>query len=89
MNFSEGGSRTGVGKGQAAEGGEEDSSLLLPVPIGPAYVNTPYGGWGQLRVTGGRHRGRRLLMPRTPVSGAVRPMMSKGKEEQNHGEGAV
>lgn len=80
MNFSEAGSRTRIREGegqQAEEGEEEDSSLLLPVPVGPAYVNTPHGGWGQLRVTGGRHRGRRLLMPRTPVSGAVRPMMSK------------
>lgn len=57
--------------------GEQEASLLLPVPVGPAYVSTPHGGWGQLRVTGGKARGRRLLMPRTSVLGAVRPMMSK------------
>ncbi|KEP66932.1 UNVERIFIED_CONTAM: hypothetical protein HHA_272210 [Hammondia hammondi] len=48
-----------------------------PVPVGPAQIPVPDGGWGHLHVVGGRFGGRRLMMPRR---GGVRPMMAKVKE---------
>ncbi|ESS35906.1 putative methyltransferase [Toxoplasma gondii VEG] len=48
-----------------------------PVPVGPAQIPVPDGGWGRLHVVGGRLGGRRLMMPRR---GDVRPMMAKVKE---------
>ncbi|CBZ53724.1 conserved hypothetical protein [Neospora caninum Liverpool] len=48
-----------------------------PLPLGPAQIPVPDGGWGHLHVVGGRFGGRRLMMPR---GGGVRPMMAKVKE---------
>ncbi|PFH37351.1 hypothetical protein BESB_038090 [Besnoitia besnoiti] len=54
-----------------------DDAAFRPVPLGPAQIPVPEGGWGRLHVVGGTLGRRRLMMPR---GGGVRPMMAKVKE---------